>query len=108
MSRVLRYLFCALCPFAFGCDGRPADEVTIVVVPKGMTHEHWQSVHRGAARCATDLEGEVRVRIVFDGPLRERDTMEQIRIVDRRVATGARGLVPVSYTHLTLPTICSV
>lgn len=33
------------------------------------------------------------MRIIFDGPLRERDAMEQIRIVDRRVATGADGVV---------------
>ena len=73
----------------------PADEFTIVVIPKGLTHEHWQSVRRGAERCAADLlaEEDIRVRIIFDGPLRERDAMEQIRIVDRRVATGANGIV---------------
>ena len=70
----------------------PADEITIVVIPKGLTHEHWQSVRRGAERCAADLLAEegIRVRVIFDGPLRERDAMEQIRIVDRRVATGAQ------------------
>jgi ribose transport system substrate-binding protein len=95
MPRILRYIFFALCPFAFGCSGRPDDEITIIVVPKGLTHEHWQSVHRGAQRCADDLlhdEG-LHVRVIFDGPLRERDAMEQIRIVDRRVATGASGIV---------------
>src|SRR5688572_17025365 len=95
MIRIPRRLFLAACPFALGCGGPPADEITIVVIPKGMTHEHWQSVHRGAERCATDLAaGEgLRVRIIFDGPLRERDAMEQLRIVDRRVATGASGIV---------------
>ncbi|MBY0514009.1 MAG: substrate-binding domain-containing protein, partial [Gemmataceae bacterium] len=74
-----------------GCGG-PAADFTVVVIPKGLTHEHWQSVRRGAERCAADLEPEgVRVRVVFDGPLRERDAMEQIRIVDRRVATGTPG-----------------
>jgi ribose transport system substrate-binding protein len=93
MSRYLRYLFFALVPFVFGCGG-PSDEITIVVIPKGLTHEHWQSVHRGAQRCADDLADEgIRVRVIFDGPLRERDAMEQIRIVDRRVATGASGIV---------------
>jgi ribose transport system substrate-binding protein len=59
-----------------------------------MTHEHWQSVHRGAERAAADLAAEgIRVRVIFDGPLRERDAMEQIRIVDRRAATGASGIV---------------
>jgi ribose transport system substrate-binding protein len=95
VTRVLRYLAFALCPFAFGCAGRPPDEITVVVIPKGLTHEHWQSVRRGAERCAEDLltEEGVRVRVIFDGPLRERDAIEQIRIVDRRVATGAHGIV---------------
>jgi len=76
-----------------GCS--PSDSrLTIVVIPKGMTHEHWQSVRRGAERCAEDMAKEgVSVRIIFDGPLRERDAMEQIRIVDRRAATGAGGIV---------------
>jgi ribose transport system substrate-binding protein len=95
MASLPRYLFLALCPFACGCAGPSPDEITIVVIPKGMTHEHWQSVHRGAERCAADLlaDENLRVRVVFDGPLRERDAMEQLRIVDRRVATGAHGLV---------------
>jgi ribose transport system substrate-binding protein len=95
MPPLLRYLIFALCPFAFGCGGRPADEITIIVIPKGLTHEHWQSVHRGAQRCADDLFAQegLLVRVIFDGPLRERDAMEQIRIVDRRVATGASGIV---------------
>lgn len=93
MPRFVYYLMFALCPLATGCGG-PTDEITIVVIPKGMTHEHWQSVHRGAERCAADMAAEgVRVRIIFDGPLRERDALEQIRIVDRRVATGASGIV---------------
>jgi ribose transport system substrate-binding protein len=87
-------LLLALLAFAFGGCSPPESQYTIVVIPKGMTHEHWQSVHRGAERCAEDLAREgVTVRILFDGPLRERDAMEQIRIVDRRAATGASGIV---------------
>lgn len=94
MARTLRYLFLALCPLAVGCGG-PSDEITVVVIPKGLTHEHWQSVRRGAERCASDLLSEegVRIRVIFDGPLRERDAIEQLRIVDRRVATGAKAIV---------------
>jgi ribose transport system substrate-binding protein len=93
MPRSLYYLFAAALPFVFGCGG-PTPDYTIVVIPKGLTHEHWQSVHRGAERCAGDFAEEgISVRIIFDGPLRERDAMEQIRIVDRRVATGASGIV---------------
>jgi ribose transport system substrate-binding protein len=59
-----------------------------------MTHEFWQSIHRGSQRAADELalEGEY-VDVIFDGPLRERDMMEQIEIVDRRVATGVDGIV---------------
>lgn len=95
MPRLPLYLLLAAAvPHALGC-GRPAEQYTVVVIPKGLTHEHWQSVRRGAERCAADLEAEdgTRVRIVFDGPLRERDALEQIRIVDRRVATGASAVV---------------
>ena len=76
-----------------GC-ARPAADYLVVVIPKGMSHEHWQSVHRGADRAAADFAAEgVAVRVIFDGPLRERDAIEQIRIVDRRVATGADAIV---------------
>ena len=94
MPRPVRILLFAALPLVFGCGG-PQPQFTIVVVPKGLTHEHWQSVRRGAERCAADFAAEegVSVRIIFDGPLRERDAVEQIRIVDRRVATGASGIV---------------
>ena len=94
MPRPVYLLLVAALPLVFGCGG-PQPQFTIVVIPKGLTHEHWQSVRRGAERCAADLATEegVSVRIIFDGPLRERDAVEQIRIVDRRVATGANGIV---------------
>lgn len=94
MPRSAYYLLFALVPLLPGCDA-PAAALTVVVIPKGLSHEHWQSVHRGAERCAADLLADegLRVRVIFDGPLRERDAMEQIRIVDRRVATGAGGIV---------------
>ncbi|MBN9119676.1 MAG: substrate-binding domain-containing protein [Planctomycetes bacterium] len=94
MPRPVYFLLAAALPLVFGCGG-PQPQFTVVVVPKGLTHEHWQSVRRGAERCAADLAAEegLHVRIIFDGPLRERDAVEQIRIVDRRVATGASGIV---------------
>lgn len=88
------FLLLAALPLVFGCGG-PNPQFTIVVIPKGLSHEHWQSVRRGAERCAADLAAEegISVRVIFDGPLRERDAVEQIRIVDRRIATGANGVV---------------
>ncbi|AWM37189.1 D-ribose-binding periplasmic protein precursor [Gemmata obscuriglobus] len=107
MARVHLYLLlAAVLPIASGC-ARRGEEYTIVVIPKGLSHEHWQSVRRGAERCAADLEAEdgTRVRVIFDGPLRERDALEQIRIVDRRVATGASALV-LAPQHSATMTAC--
>jgi ribose transport system substrate-binding protein len=93
MNRLLVVVLVGWLLLAGGCAPQ-AEEFTIVVIPKGMTHEHWQSVRRGAERCAADLAEEgIAVRIIFDGPLRERDSLEQIRIVDRRAATGANAIV---------------
>ena len=76
-----------------GCQRDP-DLLRIVVIPKGMTHEFWQSIHRGAQRAADDYQKDnIRVQIIWDGPLRERDILEQISIVDRRIATGVSGIV---------------
>jgi ribose transport system substrate-binding protein len=82
------------CLFAVGCQSAPAD-YRIAVIPKGMTHEFWQSIHRGAVRAAADLKASdnLIVDIIWDGPLRERDALAQIRIVDRRVSTRVDGIV---------------
>ena len=84
----------AALPFLLpGCQ-RDASIKRIVVIPKGMTHEFWQSIHRGAQRAADDFQPEgTAVQIIWDGPLRERDILEQISIVDRRIATGVNGIV---------------
>jgi ribose transport system substrate-binding protein len=84
----------AALPFLLpGCERDPG-LLRIVVIPKGMTHEFWLSIHRGAERAADDFKVEgTRVQIIWDGPLRERDILEQIAIVDRRIATGVNGIV---------------
>jgi ribose transport system substrate-binding protein len=67
----------------------------VVVIPKGLTHEFWQSIHRGADRAAADLEATegVAVEILWDGPLKENDALAQIRIVDRRACLHVHGIV---------------
>jgi ribose transport system substrate-binding protein len=77
-----------------GCQ-RPQPDYRIAVVPKGMTHEFWQSIHRGAVRAADDLRNSdnINVEVVWDGPLRERDALAQIRIVDRQVSRRVNGIV---------------
>src|SRR5437763_4849564 len=82
------------CLGATGCTEAPAHQYHIVVIPKGLTHEFWQSIHRGAERAAADLDTQgISTEIIWDGPLRERDALAQIRIVDRRIATQVDGIV---------------
>jgi ribose transport system substrate-binding protein len=92
MSRSL--LICCVALFAAGCQPAAVD-YRIAVIPKGMTHEFWQSIHRGAVRAAADLKASdgLTVDVIWDGPLRERDALAQIRIVDRRVSTRVDGIV---------------
>lgn len=82
-----------LSPLFAGCANRPP-AYRIVVIPKGMSHEHWQSIHRGALRAAADLTAEgIPTEIIWDGPLRERDSLAQIRIVDRWISTHVDGIL---------------
>ncbi len=61
-----------------------------MVIPKGTTHEFWQSVHAGASKAAEEL-GDVE--ILWQGPSREDDRTEQIKLVQNAVASGVDGIV---------------
>ncbi len=79
-----------------GCTGAKQDyKYRIVVIPKGTTHDFWQSIHRGAERAAIDLREQknLQVDVRWDGPLKENDTQAQISIIDRNVAAHVSGLV---------------
>jgi ribose transport system substrate-binding protein len=93
-GRALQTSWAMLAVLAVGCQRVPPD-YRIAVVPKGMTHEFWQSIHRGAVRAAEDLSDRegINVEIIWDGPLRERDALAQIRIVDRQISTRVDGIV---------------
>jgi ribose transport system substrate-binding protein len=84
----------AALPTLTGCQSDEHFKYRIAVIPKGLTHEFWQSIHRGARRAAEDLGRKgIPTEIVWDGPLRERDALAQIRIVDRRISTRVDGIV---------------
>lgn len=88
-----------LCLLAAGCSP-PEYRYRVAVVPKGMTHAFWQSIHAGALRAAADLEREFgfRTQVVWDGPMREREALAQIRILDRRISTNIDAIV-LAPTH---------
>ena len=78
-----------------GCSG-PSTKVKyrIAVIPKGLTHEFWQSIHRGAERAAADLSAEgVATAIDWDGPQKENEAREQINLVNLKIGSGINGLV---------------
>ncbi len=90
------YLFvAAVAALLSGCGPPRADvKYRIAVIPKGLTHEFWQSIHRGAERAASDLSAQgVSVAIEWDGPQKENEGREQINLVNLKVGSGINGLV---------------
>lgn len=71
------------------CRDRATKKMTIAVVPKGTTHEFWKSVHAGAVKAAREFD----VEILWQGPLKEDDREDQIRVVDTLVTRGIDGLL---------------
>lgn len=88
-------MLCASALTLPGCTPKKNAEFRIGVVPKGLTHEFWQSIHRGADRAAADLEKEdgIIVDVLWDGPNTENDAQAQIDIVRRLRNMGINGLV---------------
>lgn len=62
----------------------------VMVIPKGTTHEFWQSVHAGASQAAEELGN---VEIIWKGPEKEDDRKGQIELVQNAVASGVDGIV---------------
>jgi ribose transport system substrate-binding protein len=93
--RALFTLTAAACLAGPGCGPKTTYKYKIAVVPKGLTHEFWKSIERGARRAAADLaEQGVSVQILWDGPRKESEAADQIRIVNTLVGSrGANGLV---------------
>jgi ribose transport system substrate-binding protein len=81
-------------------NARPS-RLTIAVIPKGSTHEFWKSVHAGALKAAN----EAGVDILWQGPMREDDREEQIKVVDNMRARGVSGmaLAPLDDKALRMP-----
>ncbi len=70
--------------------GAKAKKWRVMVIPKGTTHEFWQSVHAGASKAAEALGN---VEIIWQGPPREDDRTDQIKLVQNAVASGVDGIV---------------
>lgn len=88
------------------CGGGNDGSLHIAVIPKGTTHEFWQSIHAGAIKAVRELEAQgVDVRITWKGPLREDDREQQIQVVEGFLSQGVSGIVlaPLDATALVRP-----
>jgi ribose transport system substrate-binding protein len=65
------------------------DKVEIAVIPKGVTHEFWKSVHAGAVKAGLELD----VEILWKGPQKEDDRAQQITVVEDFISRGVDGIV---------------
>jgi ribose transport system substrate-binding protein len=96
LRRKTFWLTALVCLALGGCSSaRPIYKYRLAVIPKGLTQEFWQSIHRGACRAATEIKQRLGfdVEILWDGPLKENDAQEQINIIERNVARGVHGIV---------------
>jgi ribose transport system substrate-binding protein len=64
-------------------------EMTIAVIPKGLTHVFWQSCKAGAEKAGA----EFGVKIRWDGPQKESDTAGQIAVVENAITAKVDGIV---------------
>lgn len=71
-------------------SGKKAKTYRVMVIPKGTTHEHWKSIHAGAAHAAEALGN---VEIIWKGPQKEDDRTEQIALVQTAAQTQVDGIV---------------
>jgi ribose transport system substrate-binding protein len=73
-----------------GLSGSKAEKYRVMVVPKGTSHVYWQSVHYGARKAAEELGN---VEIVWLGPTKEDDRLDQIALVEKAIASKVDGIV---------------
>src|SRR5439155_16364406 len=67
---------------------------TIAVVPKGTTHEFWKSINAGTVKAQRELSTNgTKVEIIWKGPLREDDRVQQIQVVENFMARHVSVIV---------------
>lgn len=85
-------LVASACQRAGGGGG--GSKRVIAVIPKGVAHFFWQSVHAGAEAAAK----ESNVEVVWKGPAQETDYTGQINIVEDAINRRVDGIV-LAPTH---------
>ena len=70
-------------------SGSKSKRWRVMVIPKGTTHEFWQTIHAGAKAAADERDAE----LIWKGPQKEDDRTQQIELVQNAVALGVDGIV---------------
>jgi len=65
------------------------DKLEIAVIPKGVTHEFWKSIHAGAVKAGLEFD----VDVLWKGPPKEDDRAQQITVVEDFISRGVDGIV---------------
>lgn len=87
--RVLLLAVVVACFSATACNRGNSGKRVIAVIPKGVAHFFWQSVHAGA-----DAAGkEFGVEVMWKGPAQETDYSGQINIVEDAINRRVDGIV---------------
>jgi len=71
-------------------SGAKSRKWRVMVIPKGTTHEFWMTIHAGALKAEKELGN---VEVVWQGPEKEDDRVQQIQLVQSAVAAGVDGIV---------------
>ena len=67
---------------------------SIAVIPKGLTHEFWKSIHAGAVKAGRELSQQgVTVNVIWKGPLKEDDREQQVQVVEGFTSQAVSGIV---------------
>jgi ribose transport system substrate-binding protein len=62
----------------------------VIVIPKGTTHQFWKTIHAGILRAADALGS---VDVIWQGPQKEDDRIQQIQLVQSAIAARVDGIV---------------
>jgi len=71
------------------CNRSRGGKKVIAVIPKGVAHFFWQSVHAGADAAAKEFD----VEVMWKGPAQETDYSGQINIVEDAINRRVDGIV---------------
>ncbi|HCQ03148.1 MAG TPA: sugar ABC transporter substrate-binding protein [Candidatus Latescibacteria bacterium] len=90
--------FCILLSVVFfhfsHCGDKEQSGYKIAVIPKGLTHEFWKSIHAGAMQAEKELNANgVAIEIDWQGPNKESDREQQIKIVENQIGMGTDAIV---------------